>query len=292
MNKDEEKNRRIVGIVETVNRSEISSIKSTIIQLINIIDDPNSGAKDLMGIIEVDPPLTAKLLKRANSAYYGYSRHISEIREAIVCMGFDEVKELTLSQKVCDMFDSSDYVYGYSRNSLWQHSVAVALFCKFTYRREFRERGENIYVAGLLHDIGLIVLDQFLHHTFVNILKKAKDEQCNVVDIEAEKLGFTHTDIGAAIAENWGFPGEIVTAIRNHHNLTSGDDEFMKVTSTIYLANYICQNKSIGYSDAPNRSTSAFQKCLLRLDVKEIAIKLIIDEVQNEISKMKKAGWF
>ena len=126
-----------------------------------IIRDP------IHNIIEVDPPLTAKLLKLANSAFYGYPKTIGEVQEAIVCIGFEAVKELALSQKICELFKKNDLINNYSRISLWKHSLAVAVFSKLLYRREFAKSGENIYVAGLLHDIGHIIMDQFLHDKFL-----------------------------------------------------------------------------------------------------------------------------
>ncbi|NVM03080.1 MAG: HDOD domain-containing protein [Candidatus Helarchaeota archaeon] len=288
----DEKASKIKKIIGLVNNSEISSIKHTVMELIKIIDNPSSSAKDLKNIIEIDPPLTAKLLKLTNSAYYGFRRKISEIQEAIVYIGFDDVKELALRQKVCELFESNDYLFGYTRISLWKHSVAVALCSKLIYRREFRERGENIYATGLLHDIGVIVLDQFLHPRFVDILKKSKNEKNNLVNTESALLGFNHADIGAAIAKDWGFPDEMVKAIRNHHNLDSVIDEYTKSTLTTYIANYICQTKSLGYDDSPYKDKNLFYNCLKKLKIKEVAIELIIDEVKKNIGKMEEAGWF
>ena len=206
MNSTDEKKNKIEKIIELVDNSEISSIKQTVTQILTIINDPNSSAKDLKNIIEIDPPLTGKLLKLANSSLYGYPKTISKIQEAVVCIGFEAVKELALSQKVCELFKKEDYINGYTRISLWKHCVAVALCSKLIFRREFREPGENIYVAGLLHDIGIIVIDQFFHHDFINILRKSKSEKNNLVSIENAVLGFNHTDISLAVAENWNFP--------------------------------------------------------------------------------------
>ena len=292
MDATNEKKNKINKIVEIVNYSEISSIKQTVTQIIETINDPDSSAKDLKNIIEIDPPLTAKLLKLANSSLYGYPKTISAIQEAIVCIGFDEVKELALSQKVCELFKKDDYIYGYSRISLWKHSVAVAICSKLIYRREFREHGENIYVAGLLHDIGIIVLDQFFHTDFVEILKKSRTEKNNLANIEFPLFGFNHIDIGQALAENWVFPHEIVKAIANHHNPENVGEEFDKISDTIYIANCAIQDKNIGYCDAPYKNMTLFQKSLMKLKIKEKAIGFILKETEKELEKMEEAGWF
>jgi len=286
------KHEKINNIIYIVNRSEISSIKQTLTQIINTINDPESSAKDLKDLIEIDPPLTAKLLKLANSALYGYPKTISEIQEAIICIGFDAVRELALSQKVCELFNKDEYFHGYTRISLWKHSVAVALCSQLIYRREFRERGDNIYIAGLLHDIGIIIFDQFLHDTFIEHLKKSRNVKNNLVNIEDEEMGFNHQDIGFGLTENWEFPDDIIKAIKHHHNPEDVDVKFTKICSTIYVANYAVQDKQIGYCDAHFKNKTLFQKCLMKLKIKEKAIDLIIKEVEQEIETMEKEGWF
>lgn len=291
MNSPEEKIQEINRLIALVNDSEISSIKQIVTQIISIINDPDSSAKDLKDIIEIDPPLSAKLLKLSNSAFYGYPKTISEIQEAIVCIGFDAVKELALSQKVCELFEKDDYFHGYSRISLWKHSVAVAMCSKLIYRREFRERGENMYVTGLLHDIGIIVFDQFQQEKFKSVLKRGRSEKNNLATVEIADLGFSHADIGMAIARDWEFPDELVFGIGNHHNPEAIENGISKVISTIFIADYICQMKRIGYCDAPYANKTLFQKCILKLKIKEKALDLIVEEVDKEIKRMQKSGW-
>ena len=287
-----DKKAKIRRIVEITRDSEISSIKQTVSQLLNIINDPNSSAKDLTDIIEIDPPMSAKLLKLANSAYYGYRKKINAIKEAIICIGFETVKELALNQKVCEMFNNDTDYYGYSRTSLWKHSIAVALLSKSIYRSEFRERGENIYVAGLLHEIGIIILDQFQQYDFINTLKKSKNDKINLADSEDAVFGFNHSDIGMAVVEDWGLSDEIVVAIGNHCKPDNFGNEFKKIVMTIYLSDYVTQNRNIGYVDAPYRDKMLFQRCLMKLNIKEKAVELIMEEVVKELNKMEKAGWF
>ena len=115
----ENRTEKLMEIVDLVNNSGISSIKEVIGEILGTIRDASTSAKDLKDLIEKDPPLCAKLLKRANSAYYGYPRTISDIQEAIVCLGFDSVWELALNQKACDLFAKEEVFEGFSRWSLW-----------------------------------------------------------------------------------------------------------------------------------------------------------------------------
>ncbi|MCP4294865.1 MAG: HDOD domain-containing protein, partial [Proteobacteria bacterium] len=265
MTLEEEKYEKVSKIIELVDKSKISSIQSVVSGIIDVINDPESSAKDLKDIIEIDPPLTARVIKVANSAYYCSPRKISEIQHAVIWIGFDVVKEIVLSQKVCEVFNKDETINGYSGSSLWKHSVAVALLGKMIYRREFGERGENAYVAGLLHDIGIIVENQFLENDFREVLNKVKQEKKNLSAAEYEVLGYTHTDIGKTLTDHWGFPQELVVAMGNHHNPDKAPQEFSKFASTLYVADYLCQERGIGYSDAPFCDSGIFRSCLKRL---------------------------
>ncbi len=290
--KNLEKNIKLNKLLKMVNKSDISSIKEITIQLITVVNDPKTGAKDLKNIIEKDPPLSARLLRVANSAYYGFRRRISNVQEAIVGIGFNAVKELALNQKVCELFQKDYYFEGYSRSALWEHSVAVALCNKSIYMKEFRELGENIYTAGLLHNIGIIIEDQFLQNNFIDALMQSKNDKCNLLYAEKNIFGFDHTDIGRAIADNWDFPDKLAIAIGNHHDPESVDKKFKKFVLTTYISDYFCQRNDIGYSDAPYENESLYAKCLRELKIQEKAMDFIIEDVQEEIEKMKKGGWF
>jgi len=292
MNQEEEKSTKLKKIVEMVNKSEICSIRNIVSGVIKIINDPKSSAKDLKGIIQIDPPLTGKLLKLANSVYYSPQTKISEIQQAIIWVGYDALKELALRQKICEVFDGDSTIEGYSRPFLWKHSIAVSLLGKMIYRKEFREKGENIYIAGLLHDIGIIVLDQFCEDEFRLILSKTKTEKKDHTKTEKEVLGFDHTEVGKAMTNDWNLPQELVEVIGCHHNPDNIAQEFVRLGSTLYVADYVCQQKGLGYSDAPIRDKELFRRCLKRLDLTSYALDLIVEDVEQELFKMEEQGLF
>ena len=289
---ENKKDKELNKLIEKVNNSYISSIKEVIMQLITVINDPKSSTVDLKNIIEKDPPLTASLLKLANSAYYGFQRSISEIQEAIVAIGFNTVKELALAQKVCELFKKGSGIQGYSRVELWRHSVAVAFCNKFIYMREFRELGENTFTAGLLHNIGIIIEDQFLHDEFTEVLVKARKDNSNLLEAENSILGFDHADIGRAITYDWDFPYELVLSIGKHHEPEIVFESLNIITLTSYISDYICQRNAIGYCDAPVENYPLYTTCLDELHIKEKAMDLIVEDVIEEIRKMEKGGWF
>lgn len=294
----DDKIEKLRELLEMVDDSELSSIKSTVSELIRLINDPKSSAKDLKEVIQLDPPLTAKLLKLANSAYYGFPRTIGDIQDAVVCVGFNELKELALNQKISQIFNEDDVFAGYSRLLLWKHSVAVAVCGKLIYQRTFNDQGGTAYVAGLIHDIGIVIEDQFLLDSFFQILDEVGGG-ADLYETENKILGYDHTDIGNAIAIDWNFPDETVAAIRYHHNPSALDnEEHGRLTYTLFIADFVCQEQGIGFGDAKEKDQDSYIYCLDRLN-KEAATKLnekllaeIADEVKDAIAKMEKAGWF
>ena len=287
-----EKYDKLNDIIEMVNMSEISSIKNVVTSIIQIINDPKSNAKNLRDIIQVDPPLTAKLLKLANSAYYSSRVKVVEIQQAIIWVGYDAVKQLALSQKVCEIFKKDADLVDYSRAALWRHSVAVALLGKMIYRREFGDKGENIYAAGLLHDLGLIIEDQFFQDTFKRALLLSKKGGKNLPKIEEAIFGFDHMEVGGAITEDWKIPNEIVVAISNHHTPDLAERADYRMALTLYVADHLCQEKGIGYGDATYEGDTFFNKCIKKLNLERHALDLIIEDVEQEIITMEKQGFF
>lgn len=288
----EDKGDNIQQIVDMVNLSDISSIKQSVSAIIRVINDPGSTVKELKDVIQLDPPLAAKVLKTANSAYYSrsFTRTFTDIEQAIIWMGTEIIKELALNQKVCEIFDREERIEEYSRKTLWHHSVAVALMAKFIYRREYGLKGENAYAAGLLHDIGIIAEDQFLQGDFRTILQLSKTKSINITSAEHETWDFDHAQVGKAIAASWGLPEELSTAVGFHNNPLNSCFEFSKLVYTLYVSDYFCQNNGFGFGAVPDRDRALFNECLRLMDVKLHALEIILKDVKQEIKTMQKKG--
>jgi putative nucleotidyltransferase with HDIG domain len=279
-------------ILDMVNLSDISSIKSSVNAIIVVINNPRSTVKELKEVIMLDPPLAARVLKTANSAYYSrsFTRTFSDIEQAIIWMGSEIIKELALSQKVCEIFDKDEAIEGYSRKALWRHSIAVALLSKMIYRKEFGLPGENAYVAGLLHDIGVIAEDQFFQEDFKRVLQLAKSKKISMPKAEYQVFGYDHAEVGQAMTYSWGLPGELALTIGHHNNPLKIKSEFSRIVSTLHVADHVCQAGGFSYGAVPVRDDDLFQECLNLMDVKPYALDLILKGVKQEISKMEDKG--
>lgn len=292
MTQQSEENEKLTSILKLVNESEISSIRNILSRIIGIINDPNSTANDLKEVIQIDPPLAAKVLRLANSAYFSPRSSIGEIQGAIIWVGYDAIRELALSQKVCEIFNTDDSFEGFSRIALWKHSLSVAILSKLILRREFGEKGESAYIAGLLHDMGQIVEDQFCHRDFKAALVESRNKKVNLIRTEREFLGYDHTEVGRVITRDWKIPEELSVAIESHHNPQSISKEFQRISYVLYVADQYCQQKGIGYGDAPFEDKDVFNQSLELLGLKSHALELLIKDVRQEISKMEDQGFF
>ena len=277
-------------LIEQVNATSISSIGSVVTRIIAVINDPDATAKELVEIILTDPPLAANVLRLVNSAYCAPKNKIADIQQAVIFIGFEALKELALNQKVCEIFKRGVKINGYSREKLWKHSVAVALFCKMIYRKEFAQRGENAYALGLLHDLGIIIRDQFQNEMLLMALQAAAQKNLPLSDAERETCGYDHAHIGMTLAENWCLPEEIVFGIGYHHDPRESQDGDTTLSQVLHIANYCCQKNNIGYCDAPLQDPAVFTHCCQALKIEPHAIDLVMGEVQQKIADMEAEG--
>lgn len=282
--------KNLTQLVEHVSASEISSIQSIVSCIVRIINDPKASINDLRGIISLDPPLMVKILRIANSAFYAPVTPIHSLQQAVIMIGLESLYELALNQKVCQLFTKTDMVYNYSRKSLWKHSIATALISKMIYRREYRDKGETVYIVGLLHNIGIIVLDQFLQDTFKDILRLEEEKELNFIEAEKHYLPFSHYEIGAEVAKRWNLPEEIPICMLFHHNPTMAPLKYQKMAAVIYLADYACDYMNIGYGDAHIRDKAEIEKCFEIAMIQPFALKIIAGEVSAKLEEMEKEG--
>ncbi|MFH0880729.1 MAG: HDOD domain-containing protein [Lentisphaerota bacterium] len=279
-------------VIRVAAHSDISSIQNIVSRIMEVIQSPKSNAIDLKNLIEIDPPLASRVLKLANSAYYGMKRRMGEILDAIVCIGFEAVKELALSQKVCELFHKDVLMHGYSRSAIWMHSICVAQCGKMIYRREFRLPGDDIYTLGLLHDLGIIVEDQFLRKEFTQILERRKKEKKDLIETEMAVLGYCHEDIARRLTEEWHFPDVLCKTIGYAERPRPAPEEYSRLAKTLYLSNYACRKARLGYNECHRETDEVYYECLKAVDIKEKSLSLIMVDVDKTVRQMQRDGWF
>ncbi len=195
---------------------DLPTIPTVMSQVLSALDNPDVSAASLAKIIENDQSLTLKVLKVANSPFYGFARKISTIDLAVVVMGLNTIKEIILSL-IIQKFFSKIQKSSFDVNSFWQYSV----FCGTSSRVLARKLGYRLageaFVTGLMHDIGVLVLVESFHTDFVKIREIQETKSLSLPEAEQEILETTHAEIGAWIAEKWNLPDRLCNAISNHH---------------------------------------------------------------------------
>ncbi len=185
-------------------------------EVLAAIDNPKSSAASLSKLIEKDQALTARVLRIANSPFYGYTRKISTIDLAIVIMGFNTLKEIVLSI-VIQRFFSKVKINVFNLKDFWQYG----LFCGSSARLLSRKLGYKLageaFVAGLMHDIGILIIAEYFTPKFKEIKEYMATHQVSLIDAEQAILECTHPEIGAWMADKWNLPEKMVSALRYHH---------------------------------------------------------------------------
>ncbi len=282
-------------LIALASRSDIASIGSVVARIMGIMRNPNSNANELRQVIEIDPPLSAKLLRRANSAATGARRSISSIHESIVLLGFNSVREIAMSLKIAKLFEGGEGERATARRMLWKHSLAVALCCKHLYRREFKERGDEIYTAALLHDIGVIVEDQyaweFLSEALASLSAEGEDGAKSLVEAEIKVFGFDHAELGCALVSTWRIPEELVKAIGWHHKPFEADPLWQKPAAAIFACDCVCRARGIALDPKPESGEEArLQAAMELLKTPPEAFEIIIEDVIREIEDLEAKG--
>ncbi|GIV01072.1 MAG: HD family phosphohydrolase [Actinomycetota bacterium] len=254
--------------------NRLPTLPSVAMLVMELANDPTSAAEDLARIIEGDPTLAGRVLRIANSAYYGLSRKLDTVKQAVVVLGFNTVRSLAVSAAVMDKFRPAGVDFDWP--ALWQHSFAVGLASRVLARRigRTREEEERFFTAGLLHDIGKVVLAQYFPDEFARIVRRLAEGAPSFYDAERETQGLTHAEVGGFLGTQWNLPDSIVRGIRFHHapaEAKGDDDHIAKAT---HLANILVKTRGIG---------SGGDDCITGLDESAVAAMGIDDETLAEI---------
>lgn len=287
-----EKQLNLNELKQLIHGSELASIKTVLLELVKLINDPLATAKQLKELVEIDAPLAVRILRLANSAYYGMSRRITDIQEAIIWIGFDAVKHIALSMKVLELFVGNELDEFFSRSNLWKFCIASALTGKLIYRREFKELGNDIYSLALLHNIGLIMIEQFQPVKFRSILNQFKNSEMNINEIEQKELGFDHATLASEMMKEWDFHEKLYLPIKFHHQPLLAPHHIRKEATVLYIIDQLCTQKGFGFSDLDHTNQFTYRSSLKMYDLDEVGLENIMESVQEDLIRMEALGWF
>jgi len=220
------------------NLAQLSTLPHIAARVVDLVDNPKTSAATVGRVISTDQVLAARILKLANSAYYGFPREISTLNLAIVVLGFNALRDLVMSISVIDQFTVDDEGT-FEANQFWRHALVVGMGARLLSRYKGYSVAGEVFVAGLLHDIGYLVMYQQFPELFREVYYQAKTGGVPFYQAEQQKLEFTHADLGAWLAEAWNLPDKLVDAIRYHHHPDNSEHSHSGLTQLIHIANMI-----------------------------------------------------
>ncbi len=223
--------------------SEVSSLPVVALQIMHLAEDPTTGADDMLEVVRSDPALAMRLMRTVNSSYYTLRDKVADLKQAITLLGFREIRNLAMTAYVAPLFRQTAGYGQYSRRGLWNHMVGTAMIARLIGETSRQVGPEEAYLGGLLHDLGLILIDQCLHKRFCRILD-ALTEETPFWEIERRILGFDHTALGEYVARKWNLPERLSKAIGCHHGAARYEGPHREMVCAVALADVLCHMKA------------------------------------------------
>lgn len=222
-------------------------LPQVVMKLRKLIADPDSDAKKIAEVIETDQAIVTKVLKIANSSYYGLSSKISSIQHALVVLGFKTLSQMVTTAGSEGTLDRKLTGYGYDTKTLWKHSLAVAVGSKIIADMRVPALGDEAYTAGLIHDVGKIILDGYIMDQKDEIESFMEREEKTFLDAENHFFVFNHADIAYEVCKNWNFPESLSMAIKNHHRPSDSKDNDLQYI--LHMADNLARLSGTGLDD-------------------------------------------
>ncbi|MDZ4829972.1 MAG: HDOD domain-containing protein [Phycisphaerae bacterium] len=250
--------------------AHIATLPDITISIIEIVENPSSSAQDLNKVIANDPALSARILKVVNSAFYGLPRQIGSINRAISLLGLNAVKNLAIAASLAKLFKGGSLGSRFDAKDLWTHSVAVAAVSKVIATNLKLSFADEALLAGLLHDIGLMVELQSEREKFGTIVQKMDLDKegkplCDFLEVERSVLGCDHGIYGAALCEAWKFPKSFTNVCGHHHDPLKLPADLRTLTWIVHVADRL----------AVSAQKKGFRLDVMSCDITEEAIASI-----------------
>ncbi len=273
--------KHIKPILESVDA--LKPMPSSVTKALKVIEEPDVTISEISSILAKDQALTARILKFANSAYYGFPHSATTLNEAVTRLGFRRIKNILFTLSYSSLLGRRIAGYNLGHGELWQHSIAVAITSQRLSERVAYSAPDEAYVAGLLHDIGKLLLDQYFKVDWEHLLNIGQEYHLTLIEAEENLLGINHAQTGGELARNWGLPTRLADAIAYHH--TPALATWPDLAAIVQIADIICWRLNIGLTH-PDFLPEPAQVALELLSLNPIDI----DELTDNYSDMLNAA--
>ncbi len=236
-------------VVSTLSRidQDLPTIPIVLSRLMHLSASDETSINDIIAVLNQDQVLTTRILRVANSSYYSPREEITTIDRAVVTLGFDMIRSLAVSVSFIQHFSPVNRCEGFELGLFWAHTIAVGAFSEILARQWGSIDPGDAFTAGILHDIGKLVMLIYFEEEFKQVLKKAADEKIDFFEAEMSQLGVSHAFVASLLLRHWNIPEVLVGAIENHHQLLVPEED-LRLTACVNFADFAAKYIPIGKS--------------------------------------------
>ncbi|MFC1821111.1 HDOD domain-containing protein [Thermodesulfobacteriota bacterium] len=272
----------IKTLLEKFNKAK--TLPHVAIRLTKLIGDEKSTMKDFEEVIKLDPTLVVRLLRAVNSPFYGLQQKVESIDRAVVFLGMANLRNMVVTEALKDIFKNGAHENIFSRRQLWLHSAAVSICCKMIAERVFEQNGEDAFLCGILHDIGMIIEVQVEEDLFLQVCRAFQSGTGPFVKYEREIIGAEHCAIGNLLALEWGLPVEVREAVKIHHRMPNKADP-QSISGILQIAEYIVSK--MDYTAVPGMKGQLTETLSEHIRDKLDEYKTLTMDLPEEMKKAK-----
>jgi len=275
---------KIRKMIQGIN--QISTLPMIYARINELIDNPTSSASNVGKIISGDQGLTVRLLKLVNSAFYGFPSKIDTVSRAVTIIGFKQLRELVCATSVLGMFKDLGNDVSLNMEDFWKHSIACGLTSRILAIYGRQENPESFFVAGLLHDIGRLILLEKYSEKYKTVFSVANEKNLLVFEAEMDIFGFTHAAVAKELVSFWNLPHNLQGAVGYHHEPGRVEDN-STYADIVHIADILVHANEIGSSGErfiPPLVPDAWKKVGLKKSILEPAFENLHEQFQDTYS--------
>lgn len=288
-------NRRDPARADVIDRvfrqiGDVSSLPTRAVEIMELAHDSDSDADDLIQVIRSDPAVAMRIMRTVNSSFIGVREPVGDLKQAVMLLGFQEIRNIAMSAYVAPLFRETAGYKQYSREGLWNHMVSTAVVSQEIARISRRVDPQETYLAGLLHDIGFVLIDQYLHKPFRRVIDAVTPENPAFL-VERETIGFDHGELGEYVAIQWKLPVHLSDTIGHHHHAGDYEGPNRDMVYAIALGDWLCDYRhrsALGISTSMSPPLEFFTALGLERD-EVVAVIKKLDEALSRANVMARS---
>jgi len=263
---------------------KVRTLPHIVARLVQLVNDEESTLRDFEEVIQLDPALVARLLTLVNSSYFGLRRKVDSISRAVALLGMKNLHNIAVTDAIKGMLRSNSSSTEFSPQRLWLHSAASSICCKMIAERIFTINGDDAYLCGILHDIGLIVEMETEEEKFLQLIDQLVVDGPSIIELEHNLFNTDHCQIGYILAKEWCIPDPIADAIRDHHQDNGAINPYSP-TGILQMSEYIIHQLGFAIKEGLPASLMPSLASHIQSNVEEY--KVLAEDLPEELEKTK-----